>query len=97
MLKKKRAGVPAPREHAAPRPQNVVNLMDALRRSIAEGKRSTSPSEKGRKRIAGQTKMLLPIPGEKAKEAAVKSLLLAPERDKRRRADYYRNRAKPEC
>jgi DNA end-binding protein Ku len=36
MLKKKEAGIPTPREHAAPRPENVVNLMDALRRSIAE-------------------------------------------------------------
>jgi DNA end-binding protein Ku len=70
MLKKKQAGIPAPREHAAPRPQNVVNLMDALRRSIAEEKRSTAPSKKGRKRIAGQAEMLLPIPGKKGKEAA---------------------------
>ena len=43
--------------------------MDALRRSIAEEKRSTAPAKKGRKRIVGQTEMLLPIPGKKAKEA----------------------------
>ena len=30
MLKKKQAGLPVSREHAAPRPQNVANLMDAL-------------------------------------------------------------------
>jgi DNA end-binding protein Ku len=44
--------------------------MDALRRSIAAEKQSTAPSKKGRKRIAGQTEMLLPIPGKKGKEAA---------------------------
>ncbi len=38
MLKKKQAGMPVSREHAGPRPQNVVNLMDALRGSIAPGK-----------------------------------------------------------
>jgi DNA end-binding protein Ku len=78
MLKKKQAGVPAPREHAAPRPQNVVNLMDALRRSIAEEKRAAAPVKKGRKRIAGQTEMLLPIPGKKGKEAAAKKPLARP-------------------
>ena len=31
MLKKKQAGIPAPRQRAEGRPQNVVNLMDALR------------------------------------------------------------------
>jgi DNA end-binding protein Ku len=35
MLKRKQAGLPVSREHATPRPQNVVNLMDALRRFIA--------------------------------------------------------------
>jgi DNA end-binding protein Ku len=69
MLKKKQAGIPAPREHAAPRPQNVVNLMDALRRSIAEEKRAPALAKKGRKRIPGQREMLLPIPGKKGKEA----------------------------
>jgi DNA end-binding protein Ku len=46
--------------------------MDALRRSIAQEKRSTTPSKKGRKRIEGQREMLLPIPGKKSKEAATK-------------------------
>ena len=53
MLKKKEAGMPVSREHAAPRPQNVVNLMDALRRSIAQEKAASAPAKKGRKRIAG--------------------------------------------
>jgi DNA end-binding protein Ku len=73
MLKKKQAGIPAPREHATPRPQNVVNLMDALRRSVQQEQRSsvTAP-KKGRKRIEGQEEMLLPISGKKGKEAASK-------------------------
>ena len=72
MLKKKQAGIPAPRERSAARPQNVINLVDALRRSIAEEKRPSAPAKKGRKRIAGQGEMLLPIPGKKGKEAAAK-------------------------
>ena len=36
MLKTKQAGMPVSRELAAPPPKNVVNLMDALRRSIAQ-------------------------------------------------------------
>ena len=47
MLKKKQAGLPVSREHAAPRPQNVANLMDALRRSIAEEKATSSSAEEG--------------------------------------------------
>jgi DNA end-binding protein Ku len=69
MLKKKQAGLPVTREHAAPQPQNVANLMDALRRSIAEEKASSTPPKKARKRIEGQREMLLPIAG-KAKKVA---------------------------
>ena len=83
MLKKKQVGIPAPREHAAPRPQNVVNLMDALRRSIAEGKRGPAPQKKGRKRIEGQTEMLLPIPGKKGKGAAAKPIARPTARQKK--------------
>jgi DNA end-binding protein Ku len=68
MLKKKQAGLAVSREHAAPRPQNVVNLMDALRRSIAQEKVASAPPKKGRKRIEGQGEMLLPIAGNKRKE-----------------------------
>ena len=67
MLKKKQAGMPVSREHAAPRPQNVVNLMDALRRSIAEEKAASAPPKKGRKRIEGQGEMLLPIRARRAR------------------------------
>ena len=54
MLKKKQAGLPVSREHASPRPQNVVNLMDTLRRSIAQEKAVSAPPKKSRKRIVRQ-------------------------------------------
>jgi DNA end-binding protein Ku len=73
MLKKKQAGIPAPRERATARPQNVVNLMDALRRSVTQEKRAPAPQKKGRKRVEGQAEMLLPISGKKDKEAATKT------------------------
>ena len=72
ILKKKQAGIMVSREHAAPPPQNVVNLMDALRRSIQQEKRATVRPKRGRKRIEGQTEMLLAIPGKKGKEAVAK-------------------------
>ncbi len=69
MLKKKQAGLAVSREHVARQPRNVVNLTDALRRSIAEEKASSTPPKKGRKRIEGQGEMLLPITS-KAKKLA---------------------------
>jgi DNA end-binding protein Ku len=64
MLRKKQTGIPATREQPSAPPQNVVNLMDALRRSLDEEKRS-APAKKGRKRLEGQREMLLPIPGKR--------------------------------
>ena len=55
MLKNKQAGIIAPRERSSVRPQNVVNLMDALRSSIAREKNTSAPPKKGGKRVAGQT------------------------------------------
>ena len=72
MLKKKQAGMPVPREQAVPRARNVVNLMDALRRSIADDKAASAPPRKGRKRNERQGEMLLPIQGRKGKVATAK-------------------------
>jgi DNA end-binding protein Ku len=44
--------------------------MDALRRSVGQEKRTPASAKKGRKRVAGQTEMLLPIAGKKRKEVA---------------------------
>ena len=69
LLRKKQAGFKPPKgkEHIAA-PSKVINLMDALRRSVEAGRGTPAP-KKG-KRAAGQTEMLLPIEGKKAKEAA---------------------------
>jgi DNA end-binding protein Ku len=72
MLKKKQAGLQVSRERETPRPQNVMNLMDALRRSIAEEKATHARLKKGRQRTQGQGEMLLPIAGKKAKQATAK-------------------------
>jgi DNA end-binding protein Ku len=69
LLRKKQKGerIERPKE---PSRTNVVNLMDALRRSVTQEKRAPASAKKGRKRIAGQTEMLLPIAGKKGKEVA---------------------------
>jgi DNA end-binding protein Ku len=72
MLKKKQAGVVVSRERAVPRLQNVLNIIDALRQSIAQEKAASASLKKPRKRINGQGEMLLPIPGKKSKEALQK-------------------------
>lgn len=46
-------------------PRNVVNIMDALRQSIAQEQAASAMSKKPRKRSDGQGEMLLPIPGKK--------------------------------
>ena len=68
MLKHKHAGMPTPKDKPTPPPQNVVNLMDALRRSIAQDNKAPKP----KKRATAQSEMLLPIAGSgrKAKAAA---------------------------
>jgi len=50
---------------ARPRETNVVSLMDALKRSLANEGRSPNPAKgkKPRKRVEGQSEMLLPISG----------------------------------
>jgi DNA end-binding protein Ku len=46
--------------------------MEALRSSIAREKGGAAPAKKGRKRIEGQTEMLLPIAGKKGKQATAR-------------------------
>jgi DNA end-binding protein Ku len=76
LINQKRAGKPiTPKER--PRGENVVDLMEALRRSVggagAETSASKKPSKKQRKAAAGQKEMLMPIAGKKqAKEGAAK-------------------------
>jgi DNA end-binding protein Ku len=76
LINQKRSGKPiTPKER--PRGENVVDLMDALRKSIggaaAEVKAAKTSAKKPRKAAAGQKEMLMPIAGKKpAKEAAAK-------------------------
>ncbi|QHO73623.1 Ku protein [Bradyrhizobium sp. CCBAU 051011] len=82
LINQKRAGKPiTPKER--PRGENVVDLMEALRRSVggaAETKGSKKPVKKPRKAAAGQKEMLMPIAGKKPKEAAAKKPAARPQR-----------------
>ena len=71
ILRKKQANIPLKKStERASAPKNVINLMDALRRSIATtDKDKPAAKAKGKKRAEGQREMLLPIAGKK-KEAA---------------------------
>jgi DNA end-binding protein Ku len=85
LLRKKQAHIPVKKgreEFAAP---NVINLMDALRRSVQAEGQAPAPAKKGRKRIEGQKEMLFPIAGkqaarEGAKEGAKKAKANRPAR-----------------
>jgi len=76
LINLKRAGKPiTPKER--PRGENVVDLMDALRKSVggaaAETKASKKPAKRAKKASAGQKEMLMPIAGKKpAKESSAK-------------------------
>lgn len=76
LINQKRAGRPI-RPKEQPRGENVVDLMEALRRSVggdgADISAPKKPAKKPRKASAGQKEMLMPIAGKKqAKEAAAK-------------------------
>jgi DNA end-binding protein Ku len=58
LIDKKRAGVPITKK-AKPDASNVVDLMEALRRSV--GQDDSRPTKKPKKKV-GQKEMLLPIP-----------------------------------
>jgi len=77
LVEKKMKGIKieAPRDRGEP--TKVINLMDALRRSVRSQQQQTGrkqPAKRGRKRVEGQKEMLFPIAGKKpAKEVARKS------------------------
>ncbi|MCK1757649.1 Ku protein [Bradyrhizobium sp. 137] len=76
LINQKRAGKPiVPKDR--PKGDNVVDLMDALRKSVgsaaAETEAAKKPAKKAKKTAAGQKEMLMPIAGKKpAKDAAKK-------------------------
>jgi DNA end-binding protein Ku len=76
LINKKRAGKPITAK-ARPSGDNVVDLMEALRRSVGgaatESQAAGKPAKKSRKASAGQKEMLMPIAGRKpAKDTAAK-------------------------
>jgi DNA end-binding protein Ku len=58
-----------------PRGENVVDLMDALKRSISGKAPPAVKGKKPRKAAAGQKEMLLPIAGKKAAKDEAKKLV----------------------
>ena len=84
LINQKRAGKPiVPKER--PAPSNVVDLMEALRRSVGGASVATrtakKPGKPGRRSTEGQKEMLMPIAGKKpAKEAAAKKPAARPQR-----------------
>ncbi|MGY3453525.1 non-homologous end joining protein Ku [Bradyrhizobium sp. USDA 4353] len=82
LINKKRNGVTITAKAAPKSSGNVINLMDALKRSLAsEGDKAPAASapapkakpKKAKKRVEGQREMLLPISGKKAKDEAKKT------------------------
>ena len=74
LINKKRSGV-RPTAKAAPKTAgNVINLMDALKKSLASERQAEpiakAKGKKPRKAAPGQREMLLPISGKRAKEEA---------------------------
>jgi DNA end-binding protein Ku len=71
LINQKRAGKPITAK-ARPRGENVVDLMDALRKSVsgaaAEPTPAGKPAKKSKKASAGQKEMLMPIAGKKPGE-----------------------------
>src|ERR1700680_919696 len=65
LINRKRSGVRMPAKAGPKSSGNVINLMDALKRSLASEKQSPAPAKakKPKKRIEGQREMLLPITG----------------------------------
>jgi non-homologous end joining protein Ku len=72
LINQKRSGKPIAAK-VRPKGENVFDLMDALKRSIAND-RGAQPSKgrKPRKAAAGQKEMLLPISGKRAAKAEAK-------------------------
>jgi DNA end-binding protein Ku len=82
LINKKRSGAPIATKAAPKTGGNVINLMDALKKSIANEKDAApaaktavnaAKGKKPKKRVEGQREMLLPIAGKGGKEAAAKA------------------------
>jgi DNA end-binding protein Ku len=75
LINKKRNGVKIEAKAAPKSSGNVINLMDALKRSLASEGKAAAPAakaKKGKKRAEGQREMLLPIAGSASGKRAAK-------------------------
>ncbi|HMH99411.1 MAG TPA: Ku protein, partial [Bradyrhizobium sp.] len=83
LINQKRSGLKTTAKAAPKTGGNVINLMDALKRSLANEKQPAAPAKakgkKPRKAAAGQREMLLPISGN-GKRAAKESVKEAPKK-----------------
>ena len=92
LINQKRNGLGAKTKAAPKTTGNVINLMDALKRSLADGKdaaaapaktlaktNATTKGKKPKKRVEGQREMLLPISGG-GKRAAKETAKEAPKK-----------------
>ena len=74
LIDRKRSGVRLTAKAAPKTAGNVINLMDALKKSLASERQAAPPAaakakgKKPRKAASGQREMLLPISGKRAKE-----------------------------
>src|ERR1700716_3194208 len=78
LINQKRNGLKTTAKPAPKTGGNVINLMDALKRSLASEKQSAPPAAKAKtkkppKAASGQREMLLPISGKRAKEEPKKA------------------------
>ncbi|RZN09876.1 Ku protein [Bradyrhizobium genosp. SA-3] len=82
LINKKRSGMPITAKAAPKTGGNVINLMDALKKSLASEKeavpaakvvKETAKGKKPKKRVEGQREMLLPIAGKGGKDTAAKT------------------------
>jgi DNA end-binding protein Ku len=64
LINRKRAGKPITPK-ARPRADNVVDLMEALRRSVGQQAGQPAPAKKSRNTASAQKEMLMPIAGKK--------------------------------
>jgi DNA end-binding protein Ku len=87
LINKKRSGVPIAAKAAPKSSGNVINLVDALKRSLSNGAQSApaaaAKGKKPKKRAEGQREMLLPISGKRAKEPVKQE----PKKDESKKAE----------
>ncbi|MEY9883884.1 Ku protein [Bradyrhizobium sp. USDA 329] len=96
LINKKRSGMPITEKAAPKTGGNVINLMDALKKSIANEKdaapaakvaKETVKGKRPKKRVEGQREMLLPIAGKGGKDTAAKTATREATRDTSKKAD----------